>query len=331
MQSDTRLLVAVATALAAMLLSSPESANAGTRLYTGSIQLRVSSGWASTNYEIPFGASFSYPSLNNLPLGDSASVSGSAPAAFAIDPNQMILQTSVSTSALPASWTSLTFAASSFSGGHAAGGFDASGAPGNATSAPLSSLPASRFGISFSGTPTRFGGTMQLLGSHHTRYGTAFLNPNGHIWCESCAVVLRPLAAIGGSFGGSETDTTWINGTASPVTFFDATVWGFPWTTGTVSAMAPAFTRPDSAPTTTTLTAMGTDQRTPQGSGEIQLVSPFVVRHRYDFSSYAPFFTHRAGIAIASLHFVPEPSAALQLAGGLSALAALYVFSQRRK
>jgi hypothetical protein len=93
-----------------------------------------------------------------------------------------------------------------------------------------------------------------------------------------------------------------------------------------VSAKAPAITWPGHNPTTETLTAKGTDKRTPQGSGEIQLVTPFVVRLQHYQN-----ITYRSGIAIASLHFVPEPAAALQLAGGLSALAALYNFSHRTK
>ena len=248
MQSDTRLLSALTrllfapiAALAATVLGIPEIASAGTSLYTGSIQLRLSSRYVSYSYGIPFGSNVSYPMLENAPLGNSALVSGSTPATFGIGANQMVLQTSLSTSSPPPSWTE-TFAASSFSGGHAAGTFYAGGAPGAAISAPLSSPPGSQFGVSFSGTAAGFGGTMQLLGHSWVWFNAGSQSPGGHIWCYSCTVYSRPLSAIGGSFGGSGVGSTYINGTGFPPTFFGATVWGFPWTTGTVSAMAPAIT-----------------------------------------------------------------------------------------
>ena len=326
MRPDKRLLASLLTLFAATVLGTPERANAGPTLYTGSIQLRLSSHYASYSYGIPFGSNISYPSLNNLPSSDSVSVSGSAPAAFwIINPNQMVLQTSISTSSVPTSW-SASFVASSFSGGHATGSFLASGAPGPATSNPLASLPASQFGVSFSGAGSGFGGTMQLLGSSWVWLNAGSQSAGGHIWCSMCTVHSRPLSAIGGSFGGSAASSTYINGTASSPTFFEATVWGFPWTTGTVSAMAPAVTWPGGIQTPETLTAMGTDKRSSQGSGEIQLVTPFVVRQRVNQD-----FNYRAGIAIASLHFVPEPAALLQLAAGFSALAAVYASCHRSK
>jgi hypothetical protein len=60
-------------------------------------------------------------------------------------------------------------------------------------------------------------------------------------------------------------------------TFFDQTLWGFPWTTGTVSAQAPLVRGG-----TTSLVFKGTDQRTPAGAGNMQLVTPFVIRWKED-------------------------------------------------
>ena len=115
-------------------------------------------------------------------------------------------------------------------------------------------------------------------------------------------------------------------GTAGLQTFFTQTVWGFPWTTGTVMATAPPNQYPQ-YDETARITAMGTDLRTPQGNGNLQLVTPFVVRQRD--SESGSLLTTIAGVAIVSLNFVPEPSAIAQLIAGLSLLAALHHFSMR--
>ena len=332
-----RLLLAV---LVAVALGSADAASAGTRLYTGAIRLTLASyfvpytasSFFPTTYGIPFGAGFSYPSLNNLPAGNLAGTSGSGPMAFTLGANQMALKTSLSTSILPTPWTA-SFVETSFSGANAAGSFKAGGGPGVASSGPLTSIPASRFGVSFKGSPTRFGGTMRLLGFFEAQY--QYYGQGG----QSCYRIrvpwvcpLRtPLSAIGGSFGGSAKHFAYSGGTASPATFFYETVWGFPWTTGTVRAVAPATTTVGGASTTATLTAMGSDQRTSQGAGMIQLVSPFVVRREIDWGGAAgnqPFY--RAGTAVMTLRFVPEPARLMQLASGLLGLVALYGFSHRK-
>ncbi len=100
-------------------------------------------------------------------------------------------------------------------------------------------------------------------------------------------------------------------------------MWGGPWTVGTVSARAPADTGL-LATTINTLTAKGTDQRTPQGVGNLQLVSPFLVRG-LDDDTGDPIY-YRAGVAVMSLRFVPEPAAVLQLVSGLTGLAVMYRF-----
>jgi hypothetical protein len=101
-------------------------------------------------------------------------------------------------------------------------------------------------------------------------------------------------------------------------TFFDVTLWGFPWTTGTVTARAANYAQ-------ASLVFKGSDQRTPDGVGNIQLVTPFVVRYT---ESRTPWTYHQAGVAIADLQFVPEPGAFLMLASGLMALAALWMHSR---
>jgi hypothetical protein len=310
-RSCTRHRVIASTAAMIGVLCSAAVAGAGTSLYTGSIQIRLNS-CPDYGYSIPLGANFSYPRMNNLPTGDFATTLGGAPLGIRIAPNQLTLVTSLSTFSPP--WYP-TWVLTQFSGGNGSGTFSAGGAPGPAASAPVTTALGSHFGVSFSGTPTQFGGTMRVLAEFSARYGIA-------------SAARLALGAIGGSFGGKLTATGYQGGTAFPPTFFTESVWGFPWTTGTVMATAP-FTPPSGGSSTDgMLTAMGSDLRTPQGIGNLQLVTPFVVRQREEGSG--ALLRARAGVAILSLQFVPEPSAIAQLAAGLSALAAIYAFSLRK-
>jgi hypothetical protein len=154
----------------AVTLSSADGANAGTRLYTGSIRLKIASFSSSpTSYEIPFGAGISYPSLNNLPAGNLVRTRGKGTVAFTIGANQMTLMTSLSDSRLPTSWNA-SFARTEFSAANESGDFNAAGGPGTAVSGPLPYLPADWFGVSFKGSNTRFGGTMRVLGFSEAQY-----------------------------------------------------------------------------------------------------------------------------------------------------------------
>jgi hypothetical protein len=310
-RSDTCHRAIASIAVMISILCSAAVAGAGTSLYTGSIQIRLDSG-PVYDYSIPFGANFSYPRMNNLPTGDLATTLGGAPLGIGIAPNQLTLKTSLSTFSPP--WYH-TWVRTEFSGGNGSGTFSAGGAPGPATSAPVTTASGSHFGVSFSGTPTQFGGTMRVLADFSARYGIA-------------SAANLPLGAIGGSFGGKLTGTGHQGGTGSPGTFFTESVWGFPWTTGTVMATVPSTLSSGGSSTVVRRTAMGSDLRTPQGIGNLQLVTPFVVRKRANISG--ALLGTRAGIAILSLQFVPEPSAIAQLAAGLSALAALYGFSLRK-
>jgi len=290
-------------------------ASAGTPLYTGTIQIRADYGYGYIT-SFPFGAKFSYPKMNNLPTGDYATTIANSPIGVRIPANQMALATSLSTSSPPTSWNAIRIR-TVFGGYNGTGSFSPGGAPGSATSAPVTSALGSGFRVSFSGTPTRFGGTMRLLANFNATY----VYPSFVAW-----KVALDFGAVGGEFGGKRTvmDSVF-QGTAGFQTFFTETVWGFPWTTGTVVATAPPGPYLGS---TARISAMGSDLRTPQGSGKLQLVTPFVIRQRE--TTTGSLFSTGAGIAIVSLHFVPEPSAIAQLAAGLSILTALYRVSNRK-
>jgi hypothetical protein len=317
-----RRMLAITSALPLVVFLLPaSSAPAATSLYYGSIRIILSDG-ASSSYSIPFGSTIGYPHMNNLPVGNLATVSGSGPAAIGLGANQMTLHTSLFTTSPPPSWY-VAEALSTFSGGQAAGSFFENGAPGAASSAPLSGIPASQFGVAFKGTPRRFGGTLALLGNHRARWGGVFSPSSHYCWDFSigpgtdCSIWERPLSPIGGAFGGVASDRASIN-PFSP-TFFDATVWGFPWSTGTVTARVPFGS----------LVSKGTDQRTPAGAGNIKLVTPLVIRYTEDRLASPPVTGYQAGVAILDLQFVPEPSALLILASGLLALAGLFTHSRR--
>jgi len=323
-----RRMLAITSALSlAVFLFPASSVSAATSLYYGSIRIILSYG-ASSSYSIPFGSTIGYPHMNNLPVGDLATVSGNGPAAIRLGANQMTLHTSLFTTSPPPSWQ-VTEALSTFSGGHATGSFFENGAPGAASSAPVSGIPASQFGVTFKGTPRRFGGTLALLGNHRARWG-GVLSPSSHYcWDFSigpgtdCSIWDQPLSPIGGAFGGAAFGRASLVPGASP-TLFDITVWGFPWSTGTVTARAPL-----GLSGATSLVVKGTDQRTPAGAGNMQLVTPFVIRWTEDRHASPPLTGYRAGVAIVDLQFVPEPSALLMLASGLVALAGLFTHSRR--
>jgi hypothetical protein len=64
--------------------------------------------------------------------------------------------------------------------------------------------------------------------------------------------------------------------------------------------------------------------------GKIQLISPILVRSRYDSPVGLPLEFLWGGMAVAELRFVPEPSAMLLLVAGVGGLVALRRFTRGR-
>jgi hypothetical protein len=98
-----------------------------------------------------------------------------------------------------------------------------------------------------------------------------------------------------------------------------ATVSAFPWTTGTAEVTA------ISGPQSTILKRTGYDNRTSNGKGTIQMVSPMLTRWQNAFGDY-----HTGSIGVMRLKFVPEPQAWRMLAAGICAVALLYRTSRHR-
>lgn len=282
-------------------------------LYTGSVHLRL---WERS---VPYGASLSGPGLVNASPGNTVSLGGSGSAAFTLPSGQLSLITSMSEPATPT--TTLDSRKTSFSGTNDAGTFFAGGAPDSTGYAPLYSLPAAQFGVSFSAEPGRFGGVMKLLG--HFDWQGELAN------CSYCTYRTNiPLSPIGGPFAGTAQAFAYLGGSYQSPTFVTATVWGFPWDTGVVGAVA-AVARTYSS---TTASAEGTDLRSASGMGTLQLVTPFLVRvksHPPDCGGCENKWFY-AGTARAELRFVPEPGATTLLAAGTGFLLVLFRHAKRR-
>jgi hypothetical protein len=290
----------------AICIATPGLARSAPAMYTGSVHVRI---WG---IQIPYGAALDYPGVANAPPGHAVSLVGGGPAGFALASRQLTLATSMVDPSPPA--TNLDFRSTRFTAENDAGNFFAGGGPAAATFQPMTSIPASQFGASFSGGQG-FGGVMKLLGQFDW---TGELGPG----CGFCPFrTAIPLSPIGGPPGGTATATAYLGDSLSSPTLVTATVWGFPWGTGAVGAVA------NVTPTysATTTAAAGTDQRTASGMGTLQLVTPFLVRVK----SHPPACGgcenrwYYAGTARTELHFVPEPGALVMLAAGLGVLVAV--------
>jgi hypothetical protein len=98
-----------------------------------------------------------------------------------------------------------------------------------------------------------------------------------------------------------------------------ATVSVFSWTTGAAEVTAL------SGPQATALKRTGYDNRTSNGAGTIQMVSPMLTRWKNAFGDY-----HTGSIGVMKLVFVPEPQAGLMLAAGICTLGLLYRVNRQR-
>ncbi|MFB3118833.1 MAG: hypothetical protein ACE1ZP_08695, partial [Myxococcota bacterium] len=190
---------------AILLVFVPSVAWSGTTLYTGEIRIRM------FGTQIPYGAYLSGPVMMNVPPGDPANLSGSAPAAVMLPGGALTLSTSLREYSITPFGTFLK-RGTDFMATNGPGRFAKGGGPGSTVFAPLSGLPSSQFGVSFSGGGNTFGGTMRLLGSFRWR---AVCTP-ASFFCTGKSTF--PLSPIGGSLGGSAVSMTWINGTAFPPT-----------------------------------------------------------------------------------------------------------------
>jgi hypothetical protein len=209
-----------------------------------------------------------------------------------------------------------------------AGGFAKGSGPGSFTvSRSLASTAKVRVKVG----ANQFGGTMRLLGHYFTNRGVE----SGAPYSTSVGATPWNLQYIGASAytamsvvtGGFTKKTTtsrayYLHPPAGPVFGYSAriaTVSAFPWTTGTAEVTAL------SGPQATILKRTGYDNRTANGAGTIQMVSPMLTRWQNSFGDY-----HTGSIGMMRLVFVPEPQAWRMLGAGICAIALLYRTSRHR-
>jgi hypothetical protein len=157
----------------------------------------------------------------------------------------------------------------------------------------------------------QFGGRLRLLGNFGTHAaGKTMLGGFWHGIFPTWG-----LKAIGDYYGRRDIVSGSFIFTSPPIGYKSfAVVTGFPWTTGRVSVSAAG-----GSGFPTRLVRSGYDNRTPDGAGTIQMVTPRL--------------THWAGgahwgdIAVLRMRFAPEPGSCLLLLAGLGCVAAL---SRRR-
>jgi hypothetical protein len=200
---------------------------------------------------------------------------------------------------------------------NAAGSFHSGGGPGSVTYYPGG--PYTRVRI-FPGD-NQFGGVMRLLkgtptGGLRTRGRYYFTGYGSYVYNVPTTGATFVGATSGGGFPAAGTVTgTWAH--ATPPTgmtgSFAGLVRGWPWTTGTVSVRASGDFFASYFPEN--LTRAGYDNRTSNGGGTIQLVTPHLVLWAN---------VKLGSIAVLRLKFVPEPTSWLMLVAGAALLGALY-------
>ena len=196
----------------------------------------------------------------------------------------------------------------------------------------------------------QFGGTMRLLGALHAaqffydpsyggRFGASirglFEQAGASARGYDCWVAAGPSPTPNACPSVATNHWTWTNGyrnkayttgglplTGTTRVYVDA----FPWTTGLVVVSGARGAYP------TIIARNGYDNRTPMGSGAIQLVTPHLVNW-IEPDCPSPGCSLRsettASIAILRLQFVPEPRAMLLFAVGAGVLVVLRRVSRR--
>jgi hypothetical protein len=185
------------------------------------------------------------------------------------------------------------------------GSFDPGGGPGS-----FSFIPALGSGMTravVSAGKNRFGGVMRLAGRFGTRNAGSTLG--GGVWHG-----FFPSWGVG-VVGWKYAEMTTVSGSVTfkspPVSYPSvAVVTGFPWTTGMVSVSAAG-----GSGFPTRLVRSGYDNRTPDGGGTIQMVTPRLTHWAAG--------SHWGDIAVLRLQFVPEPESWLLLLAGLGCVGAL--------
>jgi hypothetical protein len=200
---------------------------------------------------------------------------------------------------------------------NAAGSFQPGGGPGS-----VSYQAGTDTGVRIIPGKNQFGGVMRLLkgapsGGLGTKARYYFAGNGSYVGSfPTWGVTLVGATSSGGNPAVGSVTGTFAHATmTSMIVHPSALVLGWPWTTGTVTvrALGADYYNPSFFPEH--LTRSGYDNRTSQGGGTIQLVTPHLALWG------SPQF---ASIAVLRIEFVPEPASGLALLAGAGLLGVLY-------
>lgn len=167
-----------------------------------------------------------------------------------------------------------------------------------------------------------FGGTMRLLGTFYSHEGFKSVYDT-YVARYTWLFDLFGAEAQGSGTPAIEVDSNFyigrFYGFANTTT---VAAYAFSWTTGSVTVTAIG------GPFQTVMGRVGHDDRTPHGSGEIQMVSPAVTRWIFGDGANA-YFT--GGVGILKVQIAPEPHEWMLLGAGLSMLGLLYRANRRSR
>ena len=316
--------------------AAPATATSGLKMYQGSLSLHFFGNDTTALSTPPFSAYV----FVALPLGahcnpyvggktcttatlqkgapltgsGSALVTGSSPASFMLSASQL---GRIASGSLPQQYASQVYRKTYANLANGNGSFGSGEGPGS-----LSYLNVLGLGARIFAGKNQFGGVMRLLsgapsGGLGTRARYNFTGPAYVYNFPTLGVTL-----VGATSNGGYPETGTVMGTVTNTTnpSFMATVtgmvMGWPWTTGRVNvyAVGDYLGNPTFFPEY--LYRTGYDNRTSQGGGTIQLVTPHLINWQGSLQFGA--------IGVLRLEFVPEPSSGLALLAGAGLLRVLY-------
>ena len=327
-------LLSIAIALGS---AAPATAMTGLKLYQGSLSLHFFGNDTTVSPTPPFNAYV----FTALPLGahcnpyvtggttcttatlqvgapltgsGSALVGGSSPASIVLSASQLGRITSGS---IPQQYASQIYRKTYVNLANAKGSFESGEGPGS-----LSYLNALGLGARIFAGKNQFGGVMRLLSGvpsaglgTKARY-TFLLSAYVGNFPTLGATLVGATSSGGYPSKGTVTGTITLTTNPGFMSYVTGMVMGWPWTTGRVNvyAVGDYLANPSFFPEY--LYRTGYDNRTSQGGGTIQLVTPHLINWQGSLQFGA--------IGVLRLEVVPEPSSGLVLLAGAGLLGVLY-------
>jgi hypothetical protein len=272
---------------------------------------------AHCNPAVPGGTICSSATLQmGAPLTGSGSalVGGGSPANIMLSSSQL---GRITYGSFPQQYASQIYRKTHANLANAKGDFKAGGGPGDFTFFATGGLAARVFE-----GKNQFGGVMRLLsgassGGLGTNFKYTFLN-SAYVGNFPTFGVTLVGAASSAGFPATGTVTGTVSRTTNPsfMSYVTALVMGWRWTTGRVNVYAVGDNLGDPTFFPEYLSRTGYDNRTSQGGGTIQLVTPHLIKWQGALRT--------GSIGVLRLEFVPEPTSGLALLAGAGLLVVFY-------